>query len=45
MSDGLRLWWVEMEPRLLPIAAIIVGVLATLAFGAWLFRSNDKHPN
>jgi hypothetical protein len=39
MSDSFRIWWVEMEPRVWPLAAIIVGLLLAFAIGKLVTRS------
>jgi hypothetical protein len=38
MNDAVRLWWVEVAPWLVPLLAVIGGVLLALAIGSILFR-------
>ena len=38
MSEGFRLWWVEMAPYLTGLAVMLVGVLLALAVGSIVFR-------
>jgi hypothetical protein len=38
MSEGVRLWWVEMAPYLTVLAVMLVGLLLALAAGFIVFR-------
>jgi hypothetical protein len=38
MSEGLRLWWVEMEPHMLRPAIALVGLVLALVAGRLLFK-------
>jgi hypothetical protein len=38
VSEGVRLWWVEMAPYLTVLAVMLVGLLLALAAGFIVFR-------
>jgi hypothetical protein len=38
VSDGVRLWWVEMAPHLPLLAAMLVGLVLAITVGFILYR-------
>ena len=38
MSEGFRLWWVAMEPYVLPLAVAFIGLILALVAGRLLFK-------
>jgi hypothetical protein len=38
MSEGFRLWWVEMEQHVLPLAIALIGLILALVAGLLLFK-------
>ena len=39
MSEGLRLWWVEMAPHVGPLAVAGIALVCALAIGFVLFAN------
>ena len=44
MSEGSRLWWVEMEPYVLPLAVVLLGLIFALMAGRLLFKKESNSP-
>lgn len=38
MSEGARLWWVEMQPHAMVVAGVLIGLFLALVTGRLLFK-------
>jgi hypothetical protein len=41
MSERFRLWWVEIEPHVLPLAVGLIGLILALMAGRLVFKKGE----